>query len=245
MRTPSPRLPAALLVLLALSACAGTDPAAPPPSNECTACHGDASRAASSLNQAAPPKDAHGNTATTQVTVGAHQAHLSANVTCATCHVVPPANDSSHYAAPYATVTFAGNVVGAHGATVAPWNRDTPTCANYCHGATMPEAAVPTPSWTLQGGLGCGSCHSAQDTVVGATGIHYRHVVTAAIPCATCHGSGYAPSGVTGTAVATHADATIQLTAIVDWQDPVCGAPPRQCAAACHGSTPPTCRFWP
>ena len=153
MRTPSLLLSVTSMALVALAGCAGSDTATAPASNECTACHGDATRTGSALDQAAPPKDAHGGTSTTLVTVGAHQAHLGSNVPCATCHVVPPAGDRSHYSSPYATVTFSGNVVGAHGASVAPWNRDTPTCANYCHGATDPAAADPKPSWTRQTAL--------------------------------------------------------------------------------------------
>jgi hypothetical protein len=247
MRTPSLILSMSLLGLAALSGCSGTDPAAPPPSNECTSCHGDAGRAASALNQAAPPKDAHGNTSTSVVTVGAHLAHLSANVTCATCHVVPPAGDRSHYDAPYATVTFAGNVVGAHGATVAPWNRDTPTCANYCHGATSINGTVKTPDWTRQTPLACDACHSSQDTVNTASGLHYFHVVTKAVACSACHGTGYETSGVTGAAIATHADAQVQLLPVVNWQDPICGTAPRYCNGACHGlpAQPSSCYYWP
>jgi predicted CxxxxCH...CXXCH cytochrome family protein len=245
MRTSSLVLSVSLLGLAALAGCAGSETTAPPPSNACTACHGDGTRNDTALNQAAPPLDAHGNSSTSVVTVGAHQAHLANNVPCATCHVVPPAGDTTHYAAPYATVIFSGNLVGANGATVAPWNRDVPTCANYCHGGTFPTAATPNPSWTRQTPLGCGDCHSAQDTLATATGLHYFHVVTTQVACSACHGAGYAPTSVTGTAVATHHDGIIQLTPAVGWQDPVCGTQPRLCNGACHNPPPTYCYYWP
>ena len=121
--------------LLALAACDGTPAPTPPsPATDCTACHGDPARAGTEIQRAAPPLDARSGTDRTLVTVGAHQAHVYGGVACATCHAVPAAEDRTHFGGPYATVVFSGNLVGAQGAAVAPWNRDRPTCANYCHG---------------------------------------------------------------------------------------------------------------
>ena len=79
----------------------------------CSGCHGSAS-------SPAPPVDLSGNTFTTAVGVGAHQAHLqapsriSAQIPCATCHVVPTSIDSpGHIDSPTPVVNAA---LG--------WNRD-------------------------------------------------------------------------------------------------------------------------
>ena len=209
----------------------------------CTACHGDASRPGLALNQAAPPVDSHGQSGTNEVTVGAHQAHLGNGVACATCHVVPPAGDTSHSAAPTATVTFSGNVVGANGTPVAAWNRDQPTCANYCHNPAM-GGSVPTPAWTRQTALSCGSCHWDQQTSITSTGLHVLHVrdlpPATRLDCNACHGAGYSTAGVSGAAIPTHADALLQILPAVGWQDPACSGS-RTCFATCHT----VCRNWP
>ena len=70
----------------------------------CTSCHGDATRAATTLNPllaAAPPVDTKGNTATTARGVGAHQRHLvagalSAGTACGECHATVPSSAHSN-----------------------------------------------------------------------------------------------------------------------------------------------------
>ena len=197
-----------------LAAC-GTSTNAPLAVPECTACHGDGTRAGTALQQAAPPLDAHGRSARTEVTVGAHQPHLDAGVACSTCHVVPPSGDRTHFRLPTATVTFSGNVVGAQGATVAPWNRTAPTCANYCHGGSGLGGSLLNPSWVQTTALDCGSCHWNQQSALTATGLHQLHVndlpVASRLDCGACHGDGYSKTGVTGGATATHVDGTVQL----------------------------------
>jgi len=217
----------------------------PPPSSAqgCTACHGDPGRTGSATDQAAPPLDAHGQSSPTLVSVGAHQAHLSNGVACATCHVVPPAGDTTHIDGPYAAVTFSGNVVGANNTVVAAWNHDVATCANYCHGPGL-GGAVSTPAWTRTEPLGCGACHYDQQTALTTTGLHDFHVSglppSAGITCGSCHGSGYASGAVSGAALATHVDGQVQLLPVVGWQDPACSGP-RTCYATCHT----VCRYWP
>jgi predicted CxxxxCH...CXXCH cytochrome family protein len=177
------------------------------------------------------------------VTVGAHQAHLVNGVACATCHVVPPAGDRTHAAGPTATVVFSGNRVGANGIPVAPWNRDQPTCANYCHAPAM-GGAVPKPLWTRTTPLDCAACHWDQQTALTSTGLHVFHVsdlpVATRLDCGACHGDGYAKAGVTGAAQATHADGLVQTLPAVGWQDSRCVGP-RTCFATCHT----VCRSWP
>ena len=110
---------------------------------QCDSCHG-------SPASAAPPMDLEGNTFTTAVGVGAHQAHLqalskiSAPIPCATCHVVPAAIDSP------------GHIVGPGPAIVNAnlgYDHATQTCSSsYCHGSALPP-------WTSSGEVTCGSCH--------------------------------------------------------------------------------------
>ena len=104
----------------------------------CDGCHGSAS-------SPAPPTDLSGNTLTTAIGVGAHQAHLNSSflrgpIACDTCHLVPTnVTDPGHLAPPPAAVTIA-------------WNRTTQTCDTWCHGGTSPV-------WTTSGTATCGSCH--------------------------------------------------------------------------------------
>jgi predicted CxxxxCH...CXXCH cytochrome family protein len=209
----------------------------------CTACHGDASRVGTALEQAAPPADTHGHSGTNEITVGAHQAHLANAVACTTCHVVPPAGDTTHSLDPLASVTFQGNVVGANGTPVAPWDRTQATCANYCHNPAM-GGTVPTPLWTRSTPLTCGACHWDQQSQLTSTGLHYYHVVQPApgprLDCGACHGTGYSTAGVSGAALPTHADGLLRIEPVVGWQDPSCSGP-RTCYAQCHT----VCRAWP
>ena len=107
----------------------------------CDGCHGSAA-------SPAPPTDLEGNTLTTAIGVGAHQAHLQSSylrgpVPCATCHVVPEnVTDPGHLGAGPAPVTAS---LG--------WDRASQTCTTaWCHGAGRPV-------WTSQGQVVCGSCH--------------------------------------------------------------------------------------
>jgi predicted CxxxxCH...CXXCH cytochrome family protein len=213
----------------------------------CTSCHGDATRPGTALEQAAPPLDSHGNSGTNEMRVGAHQAHLANGVDCTTCHVIPPAGDRTHSLEPYATVTFSGSLVGANGTPVAPWNRDLGTCSNYCHGASMPAASVPTPLWTRSTPLTCGGCHGDQQTQATATGLHWLHLkyVTPQLVCAYCHGVGYSDTAVIAPATATHRDGQVETLPRVGWQDPSCASyGPRACFATCH-TVAPACKIWP
>jgi predicted CxxxxCH...CXXCH cytochrome family protein len=131
----------------------------------CSGCHGSAA-------SPAPPTDLAGNTFTTALGVGAHQAHLqgrsriSAPVACATCHVVPAASDPlPHTLAPGPAAVTSG--LG--------WERGAQTCAtSYCHGAARPR-------WTSSGEVSCGSCHG----IPPAGAPHSAGM--ALITCAICH----------------------------------------------------------
>jgi predicted CxxxxCH...CXXCH cytochrome family protein len=131
----------------------------------CDGCHG-------SPASPAPPVDLGGNTVTTALGVGAHQAHLqasshiSAPIACATCHAVP------------ATVTAVGHIDSEGPAEVVAalgWDRTTRTCATAsCHGASRPV-------WTSQGQVSCGTCHG----IPPASAPHTPAMTVAA--CVSCH----------------------------------------------------------
>jgi predicted CxxxxCH...CXXCH cytochrome family protein len=131
----------------------------------CDGCHGTAA-------SPAPPVDLAGNTATTALGVGAHQAHLqgrsrlAAPIACSTCHVVP------------AAVTSPGHIDSAGPAQVAAglgWDRTSETCASaWCHGPGRPR-------WTGSGEVSCGSCHGIPPSDASHTpGMPLTS-------CATCH----------------------------------------------------------
>lgn len=131
----------------------------------CDGCHGSAA-------SPAPPADLAGNTFTTAIGVGAHQAHLqapsriSAPVPCAACHLVPASTDApGHIDSPSPAEVVAG--VG--------WDRGAQTCGTaWCHGTARPP-------WTQAGGVSCGSCH-------GIPPADANHTAGMALTsCVACH----------------------------------------------------------
>jgi predicted CxxxxCH...CXXCH cytochrome family protein len=131
----------------------------------CSGCHG-------SPSSPAPPVDLEGNTFTTAIGVGAHQAHLqalskiSAPIPCATCHVVPATLESpGHIDSPGPAIVTAS--LG--------WNRVAQTCSSaWCH-------EVGRPVWTSSGEVFCGSCH-------GIPPVDASHNAGMTLTsCASCH----------------------------------------------------------
>lgn len=129
----------------------------------CSGCHGSAANPA-------PPTDLAGNTFTTAIGVGAHQAHLLAPsglrgpIACETCHAVP------------ATLTAPGHLDAGPAEVNASlgWNRTTETCTTWCHGDAQP-------AWTSTGQVVCGSCH-------GAPPADENHDAQMTVTtCVTCH----------------------------------------------------------
>lgn len=131
----------------------------------CSGCHG-------SPASPAPPTDLAGNTHTTAIGVGAHQAHLqaperiSAPVPCEACHAVP------------ATVDDPGHLDHAGPATVTAalgWDRAAQTCGTaWCHGPARPI-------WTQSTHVACGDCHG----IPPADAAHAPDLTLSS--CATCH----------------------------------------------------------
>jgi predicted CxxxxCH...CXXCH cytochrome family protein len=188
-----------------------------PAGTNCTSCHGGAS------GNMAPPRDTSGGTA--GVKVGAHQAHVNAasNVaplvaagySCSVCHVMPGTlrHANGQVDLLWTSPATAGGVVPTplSGAlAVATWESTSPTCTNYCHGASLTAAGGTnnSPVWTGDvTQVACGTCHAAPPPLSAATGAnHPKNPV-----CANCHGAGYATTGVTGTARNTHVNGTLNL----------------------------------
>jgi predicted CxxxxCH...CXXCH cytochrome family protein len=140
----------------------------------CYACHGT-----TGVNQA-PPSALNGSSRTSDIGVGAHQAHMqgkkfSKGISCDQCHVVPDCTDchngaqptTPHYLAytpdhPYADVVF-GDLAKTGGLTPS-WDRTGAQCVNtYCHGTSLKDGTLNKPTWTRADGtqVQCGSCHRA------------------------------------------------------------------------------------
>ncbi len=177
----------------------------------CTSCHGDASRATAAIAPA-PPQDTTGNTSTTALGVGAHQAHLNAGplraaVACNECHVVP--SDTSHSTGSGPPPVTFGALATSGGATPS-WDRNAATCATYCHGSTLPGGSNTAPQWTKVDGTqaACGSCHgipppasSGHPAVSGNTTV-----------CAGCHPGTVKADGTIDVAGGMHINGTVDVS---------------------------------
>jgi predicted CxxxxCH...CXXCH cytochrome family protein len=164
----------------------------------CTFCHGTAGRTGNLTGTdarlaAAPPVGSQGETATTQVAVGAHQGHvnppasgaLSNPFACTVCHPSPLPADVAHVDGQPTPVQFSGVAVGG------TYNRTaSPTCSStYCHGNFAGGNAGNSPSWTAAS-VACNSCHA----IAPNTGEHGRNQHVNA-GCGACH-SGYTSTTV-------------------------------------------------
>ena len=181
-------------------------------SMSCTSCHGGVN--------AAPPVDTHGGTATTLVSVGAHQAHVASTlrdpIACTECH---GASSSSYTPTHSNSVVDMGFGTLANQGTTTVWNAGAATCAStYCHGGTtaLVGGTGTTPVWTQVNGTfkGCASCHGAPPSGTHPTSTN----------CVACH------PGYTATAVnaPTHVDGTVNYTLTT------------ASCALCHGAPPAT-----
>lgn len=168
----------------------------------CRGCHG-------SLENAAPPRSTTGATATTDLAVGAHQAHMrdgevSMFLGCDECHAVPTrVNEEGHIDGSTPAEVVFGTLATANGAVAARWDRESGTCVTYCHGATLSGGSNTTPSWTKVDGsqAACGTCHGTPPTE--------NH--PADERCELCHD----PTAGSNRTVAdrtTHIDGALQLT---------------------------------
>lgn len=193
----------------------------------CTSCHGTASRvgiAGSDPKQnAAPPLGVKGETATTSLAVGAHQAHLNqknfttAPIQCNACHAVPSQNLHSDGVV---QVTF--GALAKTGGLTPTWN-GTGCTKTYCHGG-FPNGSGVTPGWT-DGPVNCTSCHGEPpNTKEHNRSDHKRRA------CGDCHDAGYTSTNLV---IADHLNGIIEVKGpnIKTWN-----AGTKSCTPTCHGS---------
>lgn len=193
----------------------------------CDTCHGSSGRAS-------PPRDAHGNTATTAPGVGAHAQHLVTNSTwhapmaCNECHQVPGSTaDQTHlnrrndvFLDPNTPVPGSpegtGGLLQVAGATYDPANQ---TCSStYCHGggvSPLRGGSAITPKWTKVDGtqVTCSSCHGAPPPAPHPQNSN----------CGSCHPTMVAGNNTTIALPAKHIDGNVDVT-----NDQPCDT--------CHGS---------
>jgi predicted CxxxxCH...CXXCH cytochrome family protein len=197
----------------------------------CTFCHGTRTAGSTGTTPlAAPPQTVSG-----AADPGAHQQHLaggtvakrfSDGVACTECH---PNRVGVDHANGEVELAF-GTLARANGAA-ATFDPQTASCANYCHGATLPPSDPPRAAVTWRAGaLDCGSCHQANPTTGRHPAVSNGH---GAIGCGPCHGGAYTTTTVEPP---IHVDGTLDKTAITGWN-----AVTRGCTAACH---PASERSW-
>ena len=156
----------------------------------CIGCHG-------SDTTSSPPEDAHGNTATTAIGVGAHRSHvdgasgIARKSDCNICHEKPAVVFSPGHLDGTTKVTgYTGADPGLQFVKDPGWNRANATCStSWCHGAysgtytyftddgsgtqvqvDFAYAGKPaTPRWTQVDGTqaACGTCHGVPPSPSG------------------------------------------------------------------------------
>jgi predicted CxxxxCH...CXXCH cytochrome family protein len=222
----------------------------------CAACHGLATRSTDQLANAAPPKDRHGSSDTSQRGVGAHQSHLnppagaiSLPVACTECHVAPPTtgpNQLVHVGpAPDSPAKLSwGPLASAKGAVPA-YDRATATCTNYCHGQTLTNGGgtITRPVWTIVNGSqdACGTCHGAPPADVSH--VFHAGITALTVTCSTCHPPGYAPNSVGPAVVGLHVNGVRDMNtgALPNWNPAIVGPTGwTGTSTGCHGGT----RYW-
>jgi hypothetical protein len=144
----------------------------------CTRCHGSA-------DNAAPPQDTDGRTATSLRSVGAHQAHVAAHagaitapLPCTACHnPMPTSSDPRAHIDGVAQVAF--GALAATGGVTPQW--DGTTCTSYCHGQSLTGGTATRPVWTTVDGSqsACTACHGMPPLL--------PHPQTGPTTCGDCH----------------------------------------------------------
>lgn len=129
---------------------------------DCSACHGRP-------GNPAPPKALDGSSRTSDLGVGAHDAHMLGSsiagpVACIECHAQPTDMLTHPDINPRPAAMTFGPLATSDGAEPA-WDRSAAKCLNtYCHGGTLPDAARrPAPIWIRVDGSQrrCTACHGA------------------------------------------------------------------------------------
>lgn len=129
----------------------------------CNTCHGNA-------GNAAPPRNLDYLSATSLLTVGAHQSHvmdgtMHKGFPCQVCHTTPSQpGDEGHYQSGGKLLPGPAPVIVQSGfGGQFSWNRSNATCFNsYCHAPFQDASSAQiNPVWTSvgQNQAPCGSCH--------------------------------------------------------------------------------------
>jgi predicted CxxxxCH...CXXCH cytochrome family protein len=182
---------------------------APTGAGSCTSCHGDATRSPAGT-AAAPPRDTKGNTDTASPGVGAHQTHLTggsirAALACSDCHAVP--SDTTHSGQP---LNLTWGALATSGGVTPSWNGVALTCANYCHGASLPGGSVTSPVWNKVDGTqaACGACHG----IPPASSTGHPTVTGGTTACAGCHPATVKSDGTIDVAGGKHINGSVEVT---------------------------------
>jgi predicted CxxxxCH...CXXCH cytochrome family protein len=184
----------------------------------CTACHGDPNRAQAAI-AAAPPRDTAGRTDSDAV--GAHLAHLQGGairgaMACNDCHTVP--GDTAHSTQP---LDLTWGALARTGGVTPSWNAATLTCANYCHGVTLPGGTDTTPVWNLGASqAACGTCHGLPPPMASG---HPAVAGSGTAVCAGCHPDTVTSGGVIDVAKGKHIDGVLEVANLS--------------CTSCHGGT--------
>jgi predicted CxxxxCH...CXXCH cytochrome family protein len=152
----------------------------------CTFCHGGGDNASG-----APPDGLRGETARSDLAVGAHTVHVSGGnrsvgYDCTECHVKPfDLSDPGHLGIDSIAEITWGGIAPASGIN---WNRGTAQCSNnYCHGNFPGGYPSNTSVWTNTNQAACGSCHDVGSNPSDLSGEHDRHVRDKNVECYECH----------------------------------------------------------
>ena len=182
----------------------------------CDSCHGGG-------GQYAPPKDAHGNTATTAPGVGTHAAHMTSNSTwhaaiqCNECHLVPGSTtDQTHLDG--INEVFLDGATPTGGTLQIPgakYDASTRTCTNtFCHGggnSLLSGGTKTSPIFTAaglitnMGNVDCQACHGMPPTTLPTGGAH-----PADSNCGKCHPTMTPGNNTTITYPALHINGTVE-----------------------------------
>ncbi|MEO7036152.1 MAG: CxxxxCH/CxxCH domain-containing protein [Polyangiaceae bacterium] len=137
-----------------------TDPSLSSSQDQCTTCHGDATRSGDAVLRSAPPRDLSGGTDPSFPGVGAHANHLLASgthaaIACNECHIVPERVDSPGHADHGSPATLVFGALASTGGHAPNYDGATRSCSDsYCHGNGNAVWNAPRSS-----SAACGSCH--------------------------------------------------------------------------------------
>ncbi|HEY5946505.1 MAG TPA: CxxxxCH/CxxCH domain-containing protein, partial [Kofleriaceae bacterium] len=166
----------------------------------CTFCHGG-----TASSTGAPPQGVLGQTAATDLHVGAHTKHVTASTLhaawdCGVCHTKPTgALSPGHVDGTGSTVQAEVRYSSLNPA--ATFTTGTATCSNlYCHGNG--RTAAGTAVWTSTTALACNSCHQTNGS--GMSARHDTHINGQNMKCAGCHQTVIATGSTAITTPALH-----------------------------------------